>query len=61
MKIVVVTIFLPGIYLWWTCFAAYHLCQKVVENGVNVDVITTNLNGKEKLNVVIIFTSQSWF
>ena len=34
----------------------------MVENGFDIDVITTNLNGKEKLDVVPnVFTSQSGF
>ncbi len=60
--VVVIPYFFPAYVYGGPVFAAYYLCQKVAQNGVNVDVITTNLNGKEKLDVVPnIFTTQSGF
>ena len=60
--VVVIPYFYPAYIYGGPVFAAYHLCQKVAENGVNVDVITTNLNGKESLDVVPnVFTSQFGF
>lgn len=60
--VVVIPYFYPAYIYGGPVFAAYHLCQKVAQNGVNVDVITTNLNGKRKLDVMPnVFTSQSGF
>ena len=60
--VVVIPYFYPAYLYGGPVIAAYHLCKKVAENGVNVDVITTNVNGKRKLDVVPnVFTSQSGF
>ncbi len=60
--VVVIPYFYPAYIYGGPVFAAYHLCQKLAENGVDIDVITTNLNGKEKLDVVPnVFTSHSGF
>ena len=37
--VVVIPYFYPAYIYGGPVFAAYHLCQKVAENGVNVDVI----------------------
>ena len=58
--VVVIPYFYPAFIYGGPIFAAYHLCKKVAENGVNVDVITTNLNGDDKLDVETnVFTNQS--
>jgi len=60
--VVVIPYFYPAYIYGGPVFAAYQLCQKVTEYGVNVNVITTNLNGKEKLNVKTnTFTSKYGF
>jgi len=60
--VVVIPYFYPAYIYGGPVVAAYYLCQEVSENGVNVDVITTNLNGKEKLDVLPnVFTSQFGF
>ena len=57
--VVVIPYFYPAFIYGGPVFATYHLCQKVVENGVKVDVITTNLNGDDKLDVITnIFIDQ---
>ena len=53
--VVVIPYFYPAYIYGGPVVAAYHLCQKVAENGVNVDVITTNLNGKENLMFCLMF------
>tara|TARA_Y100000813_G_scaffold19707_1_gene13084 strand:- start:2546 stop:3673 length:1128 start_codon:yes stop_codon:yes gene_type:complete len=60
MKVVVVIpYFYPAFIYGGPVFAAYHLSQKAAENGVNIDIITTNLNGDDKLDVVTnIFIDQ---
>lgn len=58
--VVVIPYFYPAYIYGGPIFAAYNLCKKVAENGVNVDVITTNINGKKKLDVIPnVFISQS--
>lgn len=60
--VVVIPYFYPAYIYGGPVFAAYQLCLKVAENGVDVNVITTNLNGEEKLNVKTnTFTSQYGF
>lgn len=59
---VIIPYFYPAYVYGGPVFAAYHLCQKIAKNGVRVDVITTNLNGRSTLDVVPnVFTSQSGF
>ena len=60
MKVVVVIpYFYPAFIYGGPVFAAYHLSQKAAENGVNIDIITTNINGDDKLDVVTnIFIDQ---
>ena len=60
--VVVIPYFYPAYLYGGPVIAAYHLCKKVAENGVNVDVITTNVNGKNKLDVIPnVLISQSAF
>ena len=49
--VIVIPYFYPAYIYGGPIFASYYLSQKVVECGVNVDVITTNVNGKNKLDV----------
>ena len=49
--VVVIPYFYPAFLYGGPVFASYHLCKNVAENGVNVNVITTNINGKNKLDV----------
>ena len=58
--VVVIPYFYPANIYGGPIFAAYNLCKKIAEIGVNVDVITTNINGKKKLDVMPnVFISQS--
>ena len=49
--VVVIPYFYPAYVYGGAVFAAYHLSQKIAENDVDVEVITTNLNGNSKLDV----------
>ena len=60
--VVIIPYFYPAYIYGGPVFASYHLSQKAAENGVNIDIITTNLNGNNKLDVVPnIFINQFGF
>ncbi len=60
--VVIIPYFYPAYIYGGPVFASYHLSQKTAENGVNIDIITTNLNGNNKLDVVPnIFINQFGF
>ena len=48
--VIVIPYFYPAYIYGGPIFASYYLSQKVVEHGVKVDVITTNVNGENKLD-----------
>ena len=48
---VVIPYFYPAYVYGGAVFAAYHLSQKISENGIEVDVLTTNSNGDKTLDV----------
>ncbi len=60
--VVVIPYFFPAYVYGGAVFAAYHLSHKTAQNDVDVEVITTNLNGSTKLDVTPnILTSLNGF
>ena len=50
--VVIIPYFYPANIYGGAVTASYNLTKKIAEKNVNVKVITTNINGKSKLNVI---------